>query len=255
MFRYFAALAVAVCLLVVPTASAQTPVPLVSTGQDPALALIGDQDGAKWLLGLGDWGLSFKSDNADTTAIPNIADTLFGGRTYKPKVRFSNNGNVKIAGDLIASGKVLSEMPHVAVHRATALSLPNNTVTDVTWDGTGEDTWNMHGPSNLELITIPYDGVWSIEALASFGTSATGVRTAWIKKDEGATDELIGRDVAPAVSASSATVLNVQSTRRFVAGDQIKLSVLQDSGGALNLTSDNTDPYAFTHLTATMLSS
>lgn len=234
--------------VVVPPASAQTaPVPLVSVNQDPALALLGDANGAKWLLGLGDWGLSFKSDNENTNKLNGVADTTFGDRTYRAKMRITNEGNLWIAG------RVQQKMPRVALYRDAHFNgAANGIPTDVPWDGTEEDERGMH-TAGTEIITIPYPGVWLIEAQVISDHNPAGSRQFDCRIDSSG-HKVAHASVEAVTDTGMPTIFHVSRSQRFEAGTRLRCVYTQYTGGANQLKGDNI-PGEATHISVTMLSS
>lgn len=73
---------------------------IISTIPNPALALIGDVNEAKWIQCLGAYKLTFASDHSNTATTGT--EYSYGGRTYRGKVYFSPEGNIYAAGDVSA---------------------------------------------------------------------------------------------------------------------------------------------------------
>lgn len=243
--RCFAVLAV-IGLLVVASPSSVGAQPLVSLGQDPAVALFGDQDGAKWLLSLGEWGLTFRSDNDNTTAVPGIANTVYQGRTFRPRARLTYDGRLRIASRLQA------DMPSVSLYRATNLPVPHGTFgVEVPWD-THLDRWNMN-TEGTEVITVPYPGVWLAEFRMVFASNSTGTRVAYCATTPGV---FVLYDEVRAASGSE-TSINLSRPHRFEAGDTLKCKVSQTSGGSLNLVGNSGpgEEAVASHFSLTMMSS
>lgn len=67
----------------------------VDLGNALGTAYLGDIDGAKWLVSLGGFSLTFYSDAADTSALAGFANKPYKGRTYRAKFSIGPGGFVK----------------------------------------------------------------------------------------------------------------------------------------------------------------
>jgi hypothetical protein len=76
-----------------------------SNSQSPSISFSGDIAGARWLTHLGDFELTFSSDNSATQTL-GTGDVTFLGNTYRPKVAFTPTGDVQASGSVSASGNV-----------------------------------------------------------------------------------------------------------------------------------------------------
>lgn len=131
----------------------------------------------------------------------------------------------------------------VRADRTTAVSIPNNTWTTITlptlvWDTQG----NQYDATN-DWIVIAEDGIYEVEARAQFDFSAVGGRGLRFRINNGDTNIIRMIDATAASSTGITTLCFFQTG--LVAGDILDLQVIQDSGGALNLT--------FAHLAIAMI--
>ncbi len=113
-------------------------------------------------------------------------------------------------------------------------SIPNSTATAVTWDTETWDTDSYHSTSsNTSRLVIPATGKYAIWAIMNWDASGTGYRYGYFRKN-GST-VLAYPALAPAVAGGVGTIINGYFEESFTASDYIELLVVQNSGGALNL--------------------
>jgi hypothetical protein len=114
-------------------------------------------------------------------------------------------------------------------------SVPNNTTTFVTWDGTIVDTTStMNQYTNGATAAVIWlSGWYEVYATVQFAANATGNRTIWIVQNQ----TLGNRVVAPASTrgtGSATTGVTTSVVFWCEAGDAIAVKCEQDSGAALN---------------------
>lgn len=113
-------------------------------------------------------------------------------------------------------------------------SIPNATLTAVTWPNETYDTDAYHDTvTNPARITIPAGqaGVYTLSANVGFLTSGTGRRSVRIRKNGGA--NLARVDLGAVTSGPTALTATVDDVA--VAGDYYEVMVYQDCGAALDL--------------------
>ena len=153
-----------------------------------------------------------------------------------------STGDVETAAQfdaLLGTGGDLDFL-HVAkalrVRASAAQSIPDTTVTLVTWNTEDFDLFAAHSTSaNTSRITIPstLPGVWKVHAQAQFAANATGQRNIELWKNGVLA---VGPSSQYAPPAGVCTV-DITSLFNLVAGDYIEVKVSQTTGGALNLLS------------------
>lgn len=130
--------------------------------------------------------------------------------------------------------------PAMEVWRDTDQSIPNNTLTDLAWEEGAANGplaatyWTLSAPG---LITFQVPGMYSVALSLDFASNSTGYRFASIRKN--------GFDGNQAAGSSTQNAVNGDRTRLHIAshlkiqtvGLQVKVQVLQNSGGALAVTS------------------
>ncbi len=118
------------------------------------------------------------------------------------------------------------------VYNNANLSIPNNTVTVLTFNSERYDTDTMHSTSsNTDRLTATRAGLYSIVGNVEFASAAGTLRTLFIYLN-GAT--LLASTLAVPVSGN-VTRLTITTQYELGAGDYVTFAVYQDSGGALNV--------------------
>jgi hypothetical protein len=116
------------------------------------------------------------------------------------------------------------------IYNSANESIPNSTVTTVTWNSNRYDPTNM-GDANGYTIVTP--GAYHVGAGVRWAANATGQRVLYIILN-GAT--FLKINAQQAVTGGNPTDMGVETVYEFVAGDTVRLQAFQDSGGALNIT-------------------
>ncbi|MDQ3730324.1 MAG: hypothetical protein M3355_12135 [Actinomycetota bacterium] len=114
--------------------------------------------------------------------------------------------------------------------RTVAQSIPNNTVTTLAWDSEREDSEGMHVAGSTDVVIVT-PGLYMLNLQASFAANATSIRALYLYKGTTVV-ELTNVDAA----STGVTALTMSSTLRLVANDVVTAKVLQNSGGALDVT-------------------
>lgn len=83
------------------------------------LARTGDVNGAKWLDMLGNFSLTWYSDNSDTTALSGVANATHKARTYRAKMQLQPDGDLLLAGEAASKGLT---SPYFRAYRSSAVS-------------------------------------------------------------------------------------------------------------------------------------
>lgn len=123
------------------------------------------------------------------------------------------------------------------VFHNTSQSIPNNTVTAVTFNSERWDTDVIHdNATNNSRLTCKTAGVYAIGANVRFASNATGMRSLRLRLN-GVTD--IAEENRTALSGV-ATVFIVFTEYPLVVNDYIEVSAFQNSGGSLNIEQDGT---------------
>lgn len=124
------------------------------------------------------------------------------------------------------------DKPRVAVYD-TAFSCPNAAWTPVTFDTEVEDDlfgWDVGDPT---LITVPIDGIYTISAYVNWTTSANGMRGVRFLVNDSQT-LYDGGEVLDTAGGGGRTQ-NLAIVKELKKGQTVKLSLFQESGGALNV--------------------
>ena len=129
---------------------------------------------------------------------------------------------------------LLNNPPTLQVNQALTTSISNNSATVVPFTAHGTiDTYAGFGTAT-SAYTAPLDGLYLTFPTVSFASNATGARYAGLSVTSGTvTTALQG----PAYAASGAGAMSTTGVRvlDLNAGDTVKATAFQNSGGALNL--------------------
>ncbi len=112
-----------------------------------------------------------------------------------------------------------------------AQSIPDNTWTLVAWN-TETDLGAMYTPSDGQ-IWARRDGDYQVTVGVSFAASALGQRGVRIVGNGGAT--IPGAVAYVDASAAGDCALSISWLKKMIAGDEVRVEVFQNSGGALDL--------------------
>ena len=131
----------------------------------------------------------------------------------------------------------ISGMDKCVVSLGSVFSVPNNSVTAITWDTEVKDTNSMFAGGSPTIITIQTTGFYLVAFGISYAFNATGQRRATIV--------LSGTSgVAPLAqtdaSAAGVAGYNLVAAHDMTAADTVTFQGFQDSGGALNASANST---------------
>ena len=129
---------------------------------------------------------------------------------------------------------LLNNPPALRVSQALTTSITNNTAATVPFTATGTiDTYSAFGTAT-SAYTAPLNGLYLTFPTISYASNATGARYAGLSVTSGTvTTALQG----PAYAASGAGAMSCTGVRvlDLNAGDTVKATAFQNSGGSLNL--------------------
>lgn len=137
-------------------------------------------------------------------------------------------------GDAVRDAAVYlaTSKPRALVYNSASISIPNNTLTAVTFDGEFYDVGGCHSTSSsTSRLTVPTGegGVYNMGACVRFAASATGSRAVRIKLN--GTTYIASQFID--VNSSVAHELTISKDYSLAAGDYIEMFVFQTSGSAL----------------------
>lgn len=121
------------------------------------------------------------------------------------------------------------------VYNSANISIPNSTVTALTFNSERWDTGatGMHSTAtNTNRLTAQLSGLYHIFGHVSFATNAIGIRVVYIRVN-GTTNIAIQSNTA----LSSDSRFSIGTDYYLSVGHYVELLVYQDSGGALNVLS------------------
>lgn len=138
-------------------------------------------------------------------------------------------GSWVIAPSLSASPTI---KPCCRVFNNAAISIPNNSITTLSYNNERYDTDNIHdNVTNPNRLTCQTAGKYIITLNLGFAANVTGYRGGYINVS-GIT---VASQVTNAVSATDRTYLTVATEYQMAVGDFADSQAFQNSGGALNL--------------------
>jgi len=137
-------------------------------------------------------------------------------------------------GDAIRDAlEFLIDPPSCSVFNSAALSVANNTITNLTANSELFDNNGMHSTvTNTDRITAVTAGRYLFFATVTFANNATGARLLQFQKN-GTTAYNVTQ--GPPVSGRDTDFSGVRAID-MVAGDYVVVQVRQESGAALNVT-------------------
>ena len=112
----------------------------------------------------------------------------------------------------------------------SAQSIPNNTGTTIVFNSETNDDEGCYNTTN-GVFTVPAGGTYQITARVIFASNATGYRYATVRRNGGASKGLLFD-----ACSSERAFLNISDSLICDAGDTLDISVIQTSGGALDVT-------------------
>jgi hypothetical protein len=122
--------------------------------------------------------------------------------------------------------EAIRNRPVCVLEKSGAQSIPNNTVTNLTWNTEVSDAWGFHtGSSDIVVPTVR--GLYMVFANITFATSGVGVRLISINPFN-----------TEIIRADGVTGLNSCLIRRLNTGFPLHVAAYQTSGGPLNVTAD-----------------
>lgn len=168
------------------------------------------------------------------------------------KVYFlEDDTNRLIIGSAAAESGNYRDAPYCWVRRTSNLSIPNVTVTYVTWNSalrnsgpSGGEVWRGAGSSYFYPI-VPgiWQFDWSVRFISSTGASTYDTWLQLVGTNFGADDRIGGSTIVkPSTSIAVPMMLSGSVSHRFAnqTVEQARIAVYQDSGGTRTL-----EPYSF----------
>lgn len=131
----------------------------------------------------------------------------------------------------------ITPTPTARVYLTAAESITNNTQTVPGWDNDIFDRFNLWNPSVPGRFTIPggLGGLYHVGYTVAWPPNATGVRSAWLRKNGDGNHRTAQQHIAGSVDL----VFGNSTIWQLVDGDYVEAVVYQTSGGNLNLVGDN----------------
>jgi hypothetical protein len=129
---------------------------------------------------------------------------------------------------------------------STTFSIPHNSATDVAWDMETADPANLHPAGAATTVTVANPGIYEIAAVvqfASFATPGAGVFGQITVTRNGAPL----RAVSHLMVANQPTQVALSFLEELAAGDLIRVSAYQNTGGALNVLAGPVSSFALSY--------
>lgn len=138
----------------------------------------------------------------------------------------------------------LHNRPRARVYRSAGQTFTSGAPGGVVFDAVGYVTtgWVLGGG----LLAVPVDGVYLVTAVVTFAANTTGIRAGniGVYSTGGAFDHYEGGNIVPANPlASTTTALTLVTTVDLTANQQVGATVVQNSGGNLNVIAGANDTY------------
>lgn len=119
------------------------------------------------------------------------------------------------------------------VYKSGAQSIPNNAVTELTYDLERWDTDSLHSTVTATgRFTAQRKGKYVISSDVTFASNTTGARAILMRHNA---SFVIQRQDAAATASSTAISLNMSTIYELDIGDTVHVEAFQTSGGALNV--------------------
>jgi len=136
-------------------------------------------------------------------------------------------------GDVIVIGIVGNPRPpRAAVYQTGSQSIPNDTLTAISWGDVHYDTDAFWDSGSATRLTVPMPGVYHVDVVVAYGINTTGYREVELRRTGTA---VRGRARATPVGVSS--TVNVSVDLDLADGDYLEVWTRQNSGGALGTVS------------------
>ena len=134
-------------------------------------------------------------------------------------------------GDAVRAATVyLADPPHCRVYNSANISIPNNTLTALTFNSERVDTDTMHSTvTNTGRITMTTAGWYDVGGAIQWPAAAAGARAVYLRVN--GTNYIAAKRLDNAAQVD----MEVSTSWQFAAADYVEVVVLQVSGGALNV--------------------
>jgi hypothetical protein len=192
--------------------------------------------------------------NAIQNAIVDAKGDLIAATAADTPARLGvgTNGQVLTADSTAATGLAWAtpaggSFAGASVYKNAAQSIPNDTLTTVTWNTEDFDTNNFHSTStNTGRFTIPVAGKYLINGMIGWDTTgSTNTKTVTLRKN--------GSDLFKSNGLGTGSDYQSQSLQYIVSAavnDYFEILVYQTSGGSVNILQNANSTYQISYLGA-----
>jgi len=187
--------------------------------------------------------VSVQSDYTCTVQVAGNATSISGVRYFahvspRPgqQVWLDTDGFDVIAVGVIAGNG--GAIPSGAWRKNAAQSIPDATITSVSFDTVHHDPWNMlqggTSGSGTTDVTLPMTGVWLLSANASFASNTAGSYREVLIYSGGTVLTRSRAEQASGGFPATGVMVSTTAVRALAANAIITMRVYQNTGGALN---------------------
>lgn len=175
-------------------------------------------------------------DTGDGT--PAAAET-WGAKSGEWKLRKDYEGFYVLGGAVRGTVNVTRKPPpstvtfsgaRVTHDSGSPQSIPNNSITAVTWATEAHDVGGYFDAGSPTVFTAPQDGYYLLTASLGFASNGTGVRAAWIQATTG---QVAAATTLPVTGF--ATAMSLSGVAFLTAGQTARVDGYQTSGAGLNV--------------------
>lgn len=140
----------------------------------------------------------------------------------------------RVARGVFGGSNTNTAAPITKVKRTSTQNVVTSTLTTITWQAEDVDTDNMWDPATPDRLTFISPGTWLLVCCPRFSATG-GQKRIYITKNG---TNIATNTIAITDSAAGASIIQVTSPARFIAGDQIYGIAYQDSGSTQTLGTD-----------------
>jgi len=143
----------------------------------------------------------------------------------------TENSFILLNPTMNAAGSLVASVQRVLTNQA----ITSATDTAISWDSETVDYGGFWAGGNPTRLTVPYTGVYEVNAYVEFAANAVGYRQGWFYEGgDGGTAVYGGITTAPADANPNGALSFVSTATLLAAGDYIEVIVRQTASGPLD---------------------
>lgn len=154
---------------------------------------------------------------------PEVTDRVADGATAIANLAADVNAEFDTLG--------VDTAPRASVNRASVLTVPNSTTTQVPFTAEAYDVGGLWAATTADVVTATRAGLYVVHAQAAWAANATGVRVLYLHHTQVG---FVAADSRAPVAVGN-TWQGLSTELRLAAGDSVNLRAFQTSGGTLDL--------------------